>query len=145
MAKQRRTVSLEPEVDEYLSQSGVNASELVNELVEKHMNGGASEDQIREFRKKQVKSEYEQYANQARMKLEELNELQEREEQENQQEKEGVDQRWSDALDVMDVDEIGGTKVITTDEKFVSQWADKLNMDIAEFKAEVIQRTENKE
>lgn len=40
MSKQRRTVSLEVEVDEYLGQDGVNASDLVNRLVRHHMEYG---------------------------------------------------------------------------------------------------------
>lgn len=82
MSKQRRAVSLDESVDEYLGREGINASQLVNKLVKRHMNGGASEDEIREFRRKQVKSEYEELASRARRKLEEYNELQDRENRE---------------------------------------------------------------
>ena len=75
MSKERRTVSLEEAVDDYLGRDGVNASELVNSLVKQHMEGGRSEDQIREFRKRQLKSEYEDLVGRARSKLERYNEL----------------------------------------------------------------------
>jgi len=142
MTKERRTVSLEPHVDDYLSQTGVNASELVNDLVERHMNGGASESEILEFRKRQVKSEYESLADQARKKLEEFNELQEREQQEAQEEQDDREEQWSEAMRAMSVDEIGGTTIVTTDETYVEKWANKLNLSVPEFKAEVIDRSE---
>jgi nanoRNase/pAp phosphatase (c-di-AMP/oligoRNAs hydrolase) len=46
------------------------------------MNGNRSDEQIREFRKQQVRSEYEELANRARKKLEEFNELVNAEQQE---------------------------------------------------------------
>jgi len=82
MTKQRRSVSVEEDVDEYLSREAINASALVNKLVKQHMHGGASKDEIREFRKKQVKSEYEEAVATARRKLEEYNELEDRGESE---------------------------------------------------------------
>ena len=89
MSKQRRTVSLDRVVDDYLAREGVNASELVNKLVKQHMNGGATDDEIREFRIKQLESEYEDLASRTRRKLEELNEIRDRvEETQNRQERE---------------------------------------------------------
>jgi len=76
--KERRTVSLDADADRYLDRDGVNASELVNKLVKQHMNGGASESEILEFRKKQIESEYEDLANRAQRKIEEYNELERR-------------------------------------------------------------------
>lgn len=40
MSKDRRGISISPEVNEYLSRDGVNASELVEKLVREHMKQG---------------------------------------------------------------------------------------------------------
>ena len=75
MSKERTSLSLDPEVAQYLRQDSVNASGLVNELVSQHMNGGATEDMIRDFRIKQVRSELEDINSRAERKREELETL----------------------------------------------------------------------
>jgi len=77
MSKERTSITVDPEVAEYLSRESVNASGLVNKLVKQYMNGGGEEDALREFRMQQVKSEYEDHAQQARRRLEEYNRLRE--------------------------------------------------------------------
>ena len=78
MSKQRRSVTLEPEVDEYLSRNEVNASGLVNDLVRRHMNGGIGDDAVLRMRKQQVKSEVEHLEARTQNKLEELEKLEQR-------------------------------------------------------------------
>ena len=75
MSKERRAVTLEPEVDEYLAQPHVNASGLVNDLVKRHMNGDDTGAAIREFRIRQLEEEAEEYENRAERKLEEAERL----------------------------------------------------------------------
>ena len=75
MGKERRAVSLDPEVDAYLAREEVNASGLVNDLVKRHMNGDAGTDALRELRRKQLKSEIESYEKQAEQKRDELETL----------------------------------------------------------------------
>jgi protein subunit release factor A len=77
MSKQRRAVTLEPEVDEYLSQEHINASGLVNDLVKRHMNGEDTEAAIREFRINQLEDEAEEYAGIAERKRERADKLRE--------------------------------------------------------------------
>jgi cell division FtsZ-interacting protein ZapD len=77
MSKERSTFSLDPEVNEFLQQDHVNASGLVNKLVKQHMNGGADEDILREFRIQQLKSELNQIESQKEQKRKELEKLQE--------------------------------------------------------------------
>lgn len=72
MSKQRRAVSLDPEVDAYLGREEVNASGLVNDLVKRHMNGTDGEKALRELRKKQIRSELESLETRAEQKREEL-------------------------------------------------------------------------
>lgn len=93
MSKERRTVTLEPKVDDYLAREGVNASELVNKLVRHHMNGGG-DNELLEFRKQQVKSEYQQLATQTRQKLNEFNRLEEQQ----QRREEDAQSTWDDAV-----------------------------------------------
>lgn len=75
MSKERRTVSIPEEVDDHLSREGVNASELVAKLVKQHMNGGATQDQILEFRIEQVQSKVEDIRGRLERKERELEEL----------------------------------------------------------------------
>lgn len=72
MSKERRAVSLDPEVDAYLARDEVNASGLVNDLVKRHMNGDAGEKALRELRRKQLQSEIESLKSRAEQKREEL-------------------------------------------------------------------------
>ena len=75
MSKERRAVSLDPEVDAFLAREEVNASGLVNDLVRRHMNGDTGTDALRELRREQLKSEIESYEKQAEQKREELETL----------------------------------------------------------------------
>jgi len=95
MSKERRAVSLDPEVDAYLARSEVNASGLVNDLVKRHMNGDAGTDALRELRRKQLKSEIESCEKQAEQKREELETLNEVEDEEEQEQK----AKLQDAID----------------------------------------------
>lgn len=93
MSKNVRSVSVDEEVDEYLGREGVNASELVNKLVKEYMNGGG-DNELLEFRKQQVKSEYQQLATQTRQKLNEFNRLEEQQ----QRSEEDAQSTWDDAV-----------------------------------------------
>lgn len=87
MSKENISASVDPEVAEYLSQDHVNASGLINDLVKRHMNGGSTDDLLREFRIQQLEDEFKDKAASARRKLEERNRLleaQERDEEESQ-------------------------------------------------------------
>lgn len=81
MSKKRRTVSLEPQVDEYLSRPEVNASALVNELVSQHQNGGVSDDAVLRMREEQVESEVDHLQTRAEKKREELEAIREKREE----------------------------------------------------------------
>lgn len=60
MSKERVTVSVDPEVASYLRQDAVNASGLVNNLVQKQMGGESSEAAMVKLRLEQVNSEINQ-------------------------------------------------------------------------------------
>ena len=77
MSKERTSLSLDPEVAQFLKQEHVNASGLVNQLVKQHMNGGAGEDIIRQFRIQQLESELDQIQSQEEQKRQELQKLRE--------------------------------------------------------------------
>lgn len=77
MSKDRTSLSLDPEVADYLRQDHVNASGLVNNLVKKHMAGGVSQDVIREFRIQQVESELDEIEGKRERKEAELRKLKE--------------------------------------------------------------------
>lgn len=121
MSKERRTVTLDEPVDEYLGQSGVNASELVNKLVKQYMNGNRSEDEIREFRLQQIHSEYEDAASRARRKIEEYNQLVEQAES-------STNEIVAEAVDTLGIEPSAGH-----DHAAAERWAEKAGMDVESF------------
>lgn len=72
MSKERRTVSLETEVDEYLGSEGVNASELVNSLVKNHVSSGGDKRGMLELRAEQLRSDIDELEGRLETKREEL-------------------------------------------------------------------------
>lgn len=75
MSKERTSLSLDPSVAQFLKQNHVNASGLVNKLVQQYMNGGAGEDIIREFRIQQLESEVDELQSREEQKRQELQKL----------------------------------------------------------------------
>lgn len=89
MSKKRRSVSLEPDVHDYLSREEVNASALVNELVRRHMEGGMEDTAVLRLRKEQVESEVDHLKARTENKIDELEQLENKLEScQNQQQKE---------------------------------------------------------
>lgn len=141
MSKKRRTVSLEESVDDYLDQDGRNASELVNHLVKQHMNGGASTDQILEFRIQQVESEVENISGELERKESELSELKDRKEQNQSEQQEEQQQAIEKAAQALRVDELESTGVyVANDAEFVEQEADRVGCTPEELKEEAIRQ-----
>lgn len=128
MSKERTSLSLDPEVAEYLRQDHVNASGLVNSLVEKHMNGGASEDMIREFRIRQVESELNNLEEQAQRKEEELDKL-----------KEIDEERQDEISEIIEEAQKALSRIPnpTVDNTAVQNWAEKCDMEPAELLREI--------
>jgi chromosome segregation ATPase len=77
MSKERRTVSLDPEVDDHLSKDGVNASELVNKLVRTHATAGGSDRAMLELREQQLESELADLESRTERKRQELEQVRE--------------------------------------------------------------------
>lgn len=78
MSKERRTVSLDPEVDEHLAKDGVNASELVNSLVKSHADAGGNERAMLELREQQLESELADLESRTERKRQELQQVRDR-------------------------------------------------------------------
>lgn len=72
MSKERRTVSLEKEVDDYLASEGTNASELVNQLVKNHVASGGDNKAMLELRESQLESEIGELESRVETKQDEL-------------------------------------------------------------------------
>lgn len=77
MSKERRTVSLDEDVDEFLGSEGVNASELVNKLVKNHASAGGDKQSMLELREEQLKSDISSLEGRVESKREELEAVQE--------------------------------------------------------------------
>jgi hypothetical protein len=99
MSKERRTVSLEPEVDAYLSRDGVNASELVNSLVKKSMNGTDTEDALKELRKQQIRSDIQELQTRMESRREELDTIKDLEEEQQKERESQLQEAISKAKD----------------------------------------------
>lgn len=141
MSKKRRTVSLEEKVDAYLSQDGRNASELVNKLVKKHMSGGATEDEILDFRIEQVESEVNDLAGSLERKQNELSELKQRKEQHRTEKETQQEEQIQKAAQALRVDELNTTgPYIATDEDVIKQEAEKVGCTVQELKDEAIRQ-----
>jgi len=76
MSKERRTVTLDPDADDYLNQNGVNASELVNELVKNHMSAGGNRRMMLKLRAEQIRSEISELEGRVETKQAELESIQ---------------------------------------------------------------------
>lgn len=122
MSKERRTVSIPEEVDDHLSREGVNASELVAKLVKQHMNGGATQDQILEFRIEQVQSEVEDIRGRLERKERELDELKARRQEYHEQQQQEFQSKLSDAREAL-----SGVP-LSIDNPAVQNWAEKLDL-----------------
>jgi len=127
MSKERRTVSLPPEVDGYLSQEGVNASELVSRLVKLEMGDDVVNDQLIKMRMQMEKDRYEDAAQKAKGHLQRYNQLKERLEVEHEQQQDII----QDAVDALD-----GSR-LTPDNPAVKNWAEKAGITPEELIQEV--------
>lgn len=140
MSKERRTVTVEQEVDNYLSQNGRNASELVNELVKQHMNCGAGENQILEFRLQQARSEYKSAKSDAELKKQEVEELERRKRELNQEQQEQKKQTLREVINRFDVQQLRSLDdpVVDATDDELRPYADDLGMSIDELKDRII-------
>lgn len=123
MSKERRTVSLDPEVEEYLSQEGVNASELVNNLVETHVSAGGNEKAMLELREQQLESEVAELESRTETKQEELAQVRDRL-SEFRDKREDVIQEARNTLEDIPLE---------PDNPAVQNWAGKAEMPVDEF------------
>jgi septal ring factor EnvC (AmiA/AmiB activator) len=83
MTKERLSVTVDPKVADFLQQSDVNASGLVNRLVATHMQRGCSQDTLRRQQIIQLEREIESFQSQIDLKQEGLKELRSTIEKEN--------------------------------------------------------------
>jgi len=123
MSKDRRTVSLEPETNEYLSESGVNASELVNKLVKSHMSAGGNKRAMLELRREQVKDDIADLESRLESKKGRLENINKRLE-DHQADTEKVLEEADTALDQDDIEERN---------QKVQFWADEIGEPIDSF------------
>lgn len=121
--KKNISATVDPDVKEYVSQSTINTSGLVNKLLKQHMNGGASEEQILEFRIQQVNSEIESLENRIAQKRDELTELQSRRKDLEEQPMEVV----REAADILTAEDL------EYHQQKVRYWANQAGMEIDEF------------
>jgi len=125
MNKERRTVTLDPAVDEYLDRPGVNASELVNELMKEYMNGDGGKANIREFRMRQLQSDIDalqKRLNQRKREYDQLKEARTEAEEEREQE-------LQEAVNVFSRPDVKLKK----NRQKVRSWANELDMTQEEF------------
>ncbi len=123
MTKERRTVSIEKEVDEYLASEGVNASELVNKLVKNHASAGGDKRAMLELREEQLLSDINSLEQRLGSKREELERVQTQLDK-HQSERENIINQASEALGVDDLDQKN---------RKVEYWAGEVDLPVDEF------------
>lgn len=127
MSKERRTVTLDEEVDEYLGSEGVNASELVNRLVKSHLSSGGGKRAMLELRAEQLESE-----------LSELNGRVDTKESELAQVRGRLGDVRDERQDVVDEarEKLSNTP-LKPENPAVRRWAEKAGMDVEAFIREI--------
>lgn len=121
--KQRRSVSLDPPVDQYLRQDGVNASELVNTLVENHMSAGGDEVSMLKLREQQLRSEISELESRLDTKQEELDTVQDQ----------LADHRDDREALLEEAAETLPAEVRHEENPAIQTWAQKCDMPVSEF------------
>lgn len=114
MSKERRAVTLDPEIDTYLASEGINASQLVNRLVKNHKTAGGDEYTMLKLREQQVESEIEELHSRIDAKRDELELIQEQLDEYEEEQDELIDEA-ADAID---------PHIRTPDNPAVENWAD---------------------
>lgn len=127
MSKERKTVTLDPEVAAYLNTEGRNASETVNKLVKLDMGEDVVNEQLIKMRMEMEQDRYESAAQKARGHLERYNQLKRRLDQ-RKDHQQSVIQDAKEALD--------GAR-LNTDNPAVKNWAEKANISPEELIEEV--------
>lgn len=134
MPKKRKTVSVEPDVHEFLSEEGRNASETVNKLVRKEMNGEGLSEELLKMRIEQAEREYRQKANQTREALEHLNNLRKRLDKHQERQKQQLEEIAAD----VPVKQLRSGIIIDADEPVLESYADSAGVDVDELREEVM-------
>lgn len=133
MSKERRTVTLDPDVDQYLDEEGVNASQLINHLVENHFTLGGDEIGMLRLREQQLESDITELESRLSSKRKELEQVQYR-----------LDEHRDDQDSVLlEAAETLPPDVRTPDNPAVETWAKKANLPVSEFldRLEEVDRT----
>lgn len=123
MSKERRTVSLEPDVHDFLSKEGVNASQLVNKLVKNHATAGGDERAMLELRAEQLRSDINELETRTQTKQDELDKVEERL-SEYRTERNEIIVDAADALSDVSLD---------AENPAIQNWAEKADMGVDEF------------
>lgn len=123
MSKERRTVSLDAEADEYLSQEGVNASQLVNKLVRDYTGAGGNDRAMLELREQQLESELTELESRVGTKRDELERVREQLGSHQDQRETILEEARNTLRDTQ----------LEPDNPAVQTWAEKADMSVEEF------------
>ena len=141
--KENISATVDPEVAAFLDQEHINKSGLINKLLKRYMNGDSSQDRMLQLREEQLEGQLNSLQTQAESIEEQLNSIRQRRTKREKQEQEQQEQLWNEAKSVLEVEEIGGTKIVTTEERFLHEWADKLDVTVDELKTEIVSRSDD--
>lgn len=133
MSKERRTVSLEPEVNDFLQEEGVNASQLVNKLVKNHATSGGDTRSMLELRAEQLRSDINELHGRVESKEDELERVESR-----------LDEFRTEREKVLDeaAEALHGT-TLEEDNPAVQNWAEQADVPVDELISEVEDRRDS--
>jgi len=138
--KDREPTSFNCDVNhkEWMDREIPNKSDFLNKLISTYRDGGnLTESEVAQLRKRELDTEIKSLERKLELKRAEREDL----DQSTQTPEEEREELWQQAVANLSFEDTQtfGT-VVKSSENAVQQWADRLNMDISEFKAEVIDR-----
>jgi hypothetical protein len=143
--KARRTVTISESNDDWLGQTGRNASELVDNLVTEYRKGGGSKGAVLQLRIEQLEAEIDNLETQLGSKREQLERLNDRKDRAEKRELESEQDRWETTLSKLSFREYESVGVtITSDDDIVERRALEHGMDIETFREAAINRWEDR-
>jgi len=136
--KQQRSITISAENDDWLGQTGRNASELIDHLVTQYRKHGDISNAVEQLRREQIQSEIDSLQTQIEQKQTELTRIEEREQKREEQE---VD-AWEKSLSELQFTTLVGETIIDSPDTLIERRADEHGLTAEEFKQEAIDRWE---
>jgi hypothetical protein len=137
MSREPTSFNCELDHKEWMDSNITNKSEFLNDLIEAYRNGAPStENTVVDFRARELQTDIQSLQRKLELKQEELEEIEESRTSPEEQ----TQATWDQALSNLQFKELNIGTVIQSSDETVQTWADRLDMDVDEFKQEALDR-----